>query len=260
MTQVGVVGVPSYPKSEPAGLMRRGMAWLLDMALLAFAAVVLVDLVTGDWWFGLGNDQIRRFLIGMVIPSQLGRDTAIVYATLFFLSFSLFEGVLGTTPGKWLMGICLVRTGDRLLNPVVAGVRTLAKGAEWLLVIGLAEFVILRIPTHLGGISIQGAEVLPVFLIALLPGVVVVLTPSQRRLADYAVGTVVVDGRIRNRTLPPAPPNRGTFGSGHREAAAHTQGLAGDEAGRVGAEEVDGGGDVLGQADPPERRGSLHRG
>ena len=85
----------------PQGPLTRGAAFLIDTLLVS----MVVGLLLGD-----------KAPLATVVAATLGAD---------FVYFALAEGITGTTLGKRLFGLRVVRAGDgRPCGPLAAVVRT----------------------------------------------------------------------------------------------------------------------------------------
>jgi uncharacterized RDD family membrane protein YckC len=159
---------------------RRAIALLIDAILLTAIPAVTALLV--------GHADIRRGDCPDPIPS--GRDclayrgqVMLVDKDTFFLFFGLLvllylavfvavQGVTGTSPGKAVLGIRVIRAD----GTTPGGLRSLIRVAAW----AIDGFVLL----------------VPVALWSAW------FTPGHRRVGDWLAGTYV----IRSRSRPPRPP------------------------------------------------------
>jgi uncharacterized RDD family membrane protein YckC len=159
---------------------RRAIALLIDAILLTAIPAVTALLV--------GHADIRRGDCPNPIPS--GRDclayrgqVMLVDKDTFFLFFGLLvllylavfvavQGVTGTSPGKAVLGIRVIRAD----GTTPGGLRSLIRVAAW----AIDGFVLL----------------VPVALWSAW------FTPGHRRVGDWLAGTYV----IRSRSRPPRPP------------------------------------------------------
>jgi uncharacterized RDD family membrane protein YckC len=158
---------------ELAGLGSRFYAVFIDFAIQV--AVALLVLSAFAWLVGSHHKAAVKY-------SDLDKIAqAILNAVVAVLSFLLFSGYFiffewrfeGRTPGKRLLGIRVVRDGGFPLDFTSAVVRNVVRMVEFIL--GL--YVISAIST--------------------------LLSPLNRRLGDYAAGTLVVrDHAYERRPLP----------------------------------------------------------
>jgi len=174
---------PMLPvEQEPAGRAGRFAAYMIDVLPLSLVIQFLVTLS------GLEFASVNE----MVFSAEY-----LIFTTLFTIAyFGLFEGLWGTTPGKWLFGqrVVTVEGGARSLP------RALARAALFFSVNSLVPFVAFRIITGEWGI-ISDDYVEHWFRNMTLPyvGYVVVCATMWRRtgyrgLHDLATGMRVVRG------------------------------------------------------------------
>jgi uncharacterized RDD family membrane protein YckC len=172
------------PPADPTRVVgRRCLAYAVDLALVALV-LISVLLVAGD---------VTKFPNGCPTPVPSGhscfsyhsagyliRNRALGWCALTFvltvaLFFVLPEAIAGTSPGKAVLGIRVVRADGSPPGLV----RSLLRGAAWV-VDGLALL-------------------LPLGLWLLL------LTPGHRRVGDYVAGTYVVHRADTGRTVTYPP-------------------------------------------------------
>ena len=159
---------------ELAGLGSRCIAMFVDLAIQVVVLVLLL-LIAQTIFSHLKDAHIVK----NVPVSKLARAIAIALVSvvvfiIFFGYFIVLEWRFGRTPGKALLGIRVIRDGGFPLDFTASVVRN---------VIRMIEF-------SLGFYIVSAASTL--------------LSPFNRRLGDYAAGTLVVrDGRFERAELAP---------------------------------------------------------
>jgi uncharacterized RDD family membrane protein YckC len=153
---------------ELAGVGSRFLAVLVDWLLKLLLTLVVgipVVVVVGVLGGGKALDNPSKMLIAVVIAGLY----------LLWLGYSIYFEVKwnGQTPGKWVVGIRVIREGGAPVDFRAAAVRNLLATADFL-------------PT-----------------LFLLGALLVVLTSRRQRLGDMAAGTIVV--RERAATLGADP-------------------------------------------------------
>jgi uncharacterized RDD family membrane protein YckC len=137
-----------------AGLGSRFLAVLLDLMIqLAIAAVVALILALFGFFTLLGHKS------GQAIALSIG---IVLFFAIFYAYFVFFEADDGRTPGKRLIGIRVVRDGGFPLDIGAAVVRNLVRVGELL----LGYYAIAAVST--------------------------ILSSENKRLGDFAAGTLVV--------------------------------------------------------------------
>ena len=145
---------------ELAGLGSRFLAVSVD--LLAQFALVIVLFVA----YALAAPLIARIAYGKVITPWLIAFAVAVLFMIFFGWFIVFETWWsGRTPGKRALGLRVVRDGGFPIDPGAAVIRNLVR---------IAEF-------FLGGYTLSAVSAL--------------ISKENKRLGDYAAGTIVVRDR-----------------------------------------------------------------
>ncbi len=88
------------------GLWHRFLALLIDG--LCFCAVFfpITRMVKGVWLMAPSD---HRWTNGLLITDPI----CLVFLSIMFFYFALLEGLVGTTIGKWAMGLRVVRDGSR---------------------------------------------------------------------------------------------------------------------------------------------------
>ncbi len=147
-----------------AGLGSRFLAVAIDFAIqIVLTVLILIALVLSE-----GGFQPRRVTADPLGSSFAVALVAIVTFLIFFGYFILFEAFWhGRTPGKWMMGLRVVRDGGYPMEFGAAAIRNLVRVAE----------------VAFGAYALSAAACL--------------LSPLNKRLGDMAAGTIVVrDSRI----------------------------------------------------------------
>ena len=145
---------------ELAGLGSRFLAMFIDFTFQIAAAFVVVV-----------GGLILASILGYSVARQLGTSVAIaalavVLFLIFFGYFIIFETIWnGTTPGKHLIGIRVVRDGGFPLDFMGAVIRNVIRSLEF----------------SLGFYAISA--------------IVVLISNENKRLGDFAAGTIVVRDR-----------------------------------------------------------------
>ena len=105
-TQIVILG-------QYAGFVTRLIAWLVDYLIVAAVIGVLAILARFFLQFDGINDLLGTSQVARVIMLGIAYAVAISFLLLYYLGFWMLAG---QTPGKWLMGVRIVRTdGERLL-------------------------------------------------------------------------------------------------------------------------------------------------
>lgn len=139
-----------------------------------FVAILIDGLISLAWvlptsHIQTGNGQLSFSLTGA--PFLLDLAVWIGY-------FTLFEALLGATPGKLLVGIRVVRSDGSRLDAGSALVRN-----------------VLRI-----------VDVIPFVIPYLVAAVAVWNSPTRQRVGDRVARTVVIQAGTNRATPPPSPP------------------------------------------------------
>jgi uncharacterized RDD family membrane protein YckC len=166
---------------ELAGLGSRFIAMLVDLAIqvTTLVVVVLVFAYIGSVDFGTGT--IQHVPVSKIAQAVVYSVILIFVFFLFFGYFIVLEWRFARTPGKALLGLRVVRDGGFPLDFTGAVVRN---------VVRIIEFSI-------GFYTLSAISAL--------------LSPFNRRLGDYAAGTLVVrDNRFERSEIPEyrEPPQR----------------------------------------------------
>ena len=145
---------------ELAGLGSRFLAVSLDV--LAQFVVVIVLLVA----YALISPLIARFAFGKNLGAWLIALAVAAFFVIFFGWFIVFETWWsGRTPGKRALGLRVVRDGGFPIDPGAAVIRNLVRIAE----------------VALGGYTLSAISAL--------------ISKENKRLGDFAAGTIVVRDR-----------------------------------------------------------------
>lgn len=160
---------PVRKDERPARLSRRALAFGID-------AVILLPVLWPHYVYVANptlQDQIERYALGesMIPPELLHYWGRAIIGAVFALYATLFEGTMGTTPGKRIMGCKIVREGTGQLGFKWAALRNVLRIVEF----SLVPLVIL-----------------------------VAFTRSRQRLGDLVAGCVVVEPfpLLFDETLP----------------------------------------------------------
>jgi uncharacterized RDD family membrane protein YckC len=138
-----------------AGLLPRFLALLVDFLLFCAIFFPITRLVKGTWLMG---SSAHRWNYGLFVTDPL----CITFLAVMFLYFALFEGLIGATLGKWIVGLRVEQAGK--------GKPGLIKG-------------LLRN-------SLRIVDGLPAFSIL---GIILILTsPERARFGDRVAGTRVI--------------------------------------------------------------------
>jgi uncharacterized RDD family membrane protein YckC len=145
---------------ELAGLGSRFLAVSVDV--LAQVAVVIVLFVA----YALASPLIARLAFGKNVSAWLVALAVAAFFVIFFGWFIVFETWWsGRTPGKRALGLRVVRDGGFPIDPGAAVIRNLVRIAE----------------VALGGYTLSAISAL--------------LSKENKRLGDFAAGTIVVRDR-----------------------------------------------------------------
>ena len=156
---------------ELAGLGSRFLALLVDMAIQIVVAIIVVvaALAAGDRAVALANSL---HLSGKTLASTVLAISILLFFALFYGYFIVFEKIWnGQTPGKRLLGIRVVRDGGYPVEIVGSIIRNLIRIVE---------------------------QVLGFYFLSVIS---MVMSSENKRLGDYAAGTIVVRDRgfeVRN--------------------------------------------------------------
>ncbi len=156
---------------ELAGLGSRFVAVVADLAIQILATILVALLL---FWIGSAIPRLGAF------ATSLGQN--VIYALLIAATFVIFFGYFiiiewrwnGSTPGKRLVGIRVVRDGGFPIDFTASIVRNVVRMLEF----GFGFYLLSAVST--------------------------LLSPSNRRLGDFAAGTIVVrdGGYVRAPRLP----------------------------------------------------------
>jgi uncharacterized RDD family membrane protein YckC len=158
---------------ELAGLGSRCIAMFVDLAIQigVLIAIVVVFQLLYTHTGGAHEDKTPISKIAYAIAIAI---VSFVVFAIFFGYFIILEWRFGRTPGKALLGIRVIRDGGFPLDFTASVVRNVVRMVEF----GLGFYVISAAST--------------------------LLSPFNRRLGDYAAGTLVVrDNRFERADLPP---------------------------------------------------------
>jgi uncharacterized RDD family membrane protein YckC len=162
---------------ELAGLGSRFLALLIDFAIQTAITIGLFLLIFflfthAEWFAGMGKllKNVHVYKIGSAALIGL---TIFAVFMLFFGYFILFEWLWnGRTPGKRVIGIRVVRDGGFPLDFIGSVIRNIVRVLE----------------SSLGFYLISGISAL--------------LSPQNKRLGDFAAGTIVVRDARFERYVP----------------------------------------------------------
>jgi uncharacterized RDD family membrane protein YckC len=113
----------SYVNSlKKAGIASRTLAFVIDTILVNICAVIvsLPFILLGEFLIPSGDVPLHLFLrfYYVIIIAQL---------TVLFIYFAIFEGYYGYTPGKWLLGLKVLKTDGRKAGYSEAMLRSIPK-------------------------------------------------------------------------------------------------------------------------------------
>jgi len=192
----------------------RAAAFLIDLVLLTAPAVVL-------WYYVVATTSgtAADLLSSVAVNAAL-----FGYTSLALLYFVLAEALLGTTAGKWIVGLRVRARGLAWPGPLSVLVRNLPKLAALTYVGVLGVFVVIllqrgvTIPIAAPGGAFVVLAAGTVFLIVLVVGLVVLggiswvamhFTPERQRFGDLIADTWVVRApaspRVVRRAVRSAP-------------------------------------------------------
>jgi len=138
-----------------AGIWRRFWALVIDGLLFCAIFFPITRVVKGIWLMSAAD---HRWANGLFITDPL----CLIFLALMVLYFVLLEGLVGTTLGKWALGLRVVRTDGGKPGPARSAARNLLR-----LVDGLPAFNIVGI-------------------------VLILRSPEKARFGDRVAGTRVV--------------------------------------------------------------------
>jgi uncharacterized RDD family membrane protein YckC len=158
---------------ELAGLGSRFIAVLIDLAIqigIVIAIVLVFALLSS---LAHGSPTIGKIPIGKLAKAVEIGLFAIAIFMIFFGYFIVFEWRFGRTPGKAALGLRVVRDGGFPLDFTASVVRNVVRMLEF----GFGFYIVSAIST--------------------------LLSPFNRRLGDYAAGTLVVrSNRFERHAIP----------------------------------------------------------
>lgn len=166
---------------QVAGPGRRGLAWLIDLALRAVVLVVMLALL-GALTYGASTD-LTELSLGAVLLLLFVLEW--VYGAAFEILLS------GSTPGKLAVGLRVVRADGSPASVSDLILRNVLRGVDYLpLWPMLGDGSVLFVPTCAVGLLCM------------------VLDPRLRRIGDLVGGTVVIVDAVQSlkREIPIAPP------------------------------------------------------
>jgi uncharacterized RDD family membrane protein YckC len=146
---------------ELAGLGSRFLAMLVDLTIQVLVVVLLLLLLA---WGAQGTAGVKNLAAPSKIVDAIVKAIYIIAGfILFFGYFIIFEWLFnGRTPGKRLLGIRVIRDGGFPVDFTAAVVRNVVRVLE----VALGFYAVSAVST--------------------------LLSPRNRRLGDYAAGTIVV--------------------------------------------------------------------
>ena len=158
---------------ELAGLGSRFIAMLIDFAIQIVVLVAVVLLFAWLDTIGRGFGSASHVPVGKLASGiVIALETFGVFL-LFFGYFIVLEWRFGRTPGKAALGLRVVRDGGFPLDFTASVIRNAVRMLEF----GLGFYTLSAVST--------------------------LLSPRNRRLGDYAAGTIVVRDNPFERTAPP---------------------------------------------------------
>ncbi|MCG3133584.1 MAG: Serine/threonine-protein kinase PknD [Planctomycetes bacterium] len=164
----------------PAPLTTRGVAWAIDNAI-ALSLAAAVDLVLIGIHHGLDRLGI----------APLDRETAdfvgshvlpLFFAGTFAAAFLLSETIWGSTPGKWLLGVRIVRADGTRAGASAAALRLLLR-SPWIVFVAASS---LPLPGGLLTLLAASSQ-----LVAIVAGIVVGVFRGGTTLSDVVTRTRV---------------------------------------------------------------------
>ena len=158
---------------ELAGLGSRFIALSIDLVIQVVVTIVLF--IVFGWLFSLGEAKsvVKHVPVGKLARAITIGIVSFGVFVIFFGYFIVLEWRFGRTPGKAAMGLRVVRDGGFPLDFTGSVVRNVVRILE----AGIGFYVLSAIST--------------------------LLSPYNRRLGDYAAGTLVVRDNTFERTAPP---------------------------------------------------------
>ena len=159
---------------ELAGLGSRFIALAIDL-VIQVVVVILLFVVFGWLYsqFVVAGSVVKHVPVGKLARAITIGIVSVGVFVIFFGYFIMFEWRFGRTPGKAAMGLRVVRDGGFPLDFTGSVVRNVVRILE----AGLGFYTVSAIST--------------------------LLSPYNRRLGDYAAGTLVVRDNRFERTAPP---------------------------------------------------------
>jgi uncharacterized RDD family membrane protein YckC len=191
-----------------AVLVRRVIAHLLDAALYAVALLVPVALFADSRTIAVGESLDRVGRLGGEDPYVFRGNTvyfvtqselitaALIALGVFLLTAVVMQGLTGRTAGKWVTGVRAVRPDGS--NP------------------GLGRAFVRELCWIIDGI--------PSFVVALVGGILALVTTGRRRVGDFLGRTYVVHRRFAG--MPIVAPGGDTGAPGGPDEAGAASGVA----------------------------------
>jgi uncharacterized RDD family membrane protein YckC len=111
--QIDIVEISDAPRPRWGGCVRRGLAFLIDLVVLAVLSSILFFLVYVAFTVGMAAHRSRS-----PSDSLIGLTRFFVFGEILLVSgyFVLFHGTEGKTPGKWLLGLRVVGAEQRSIG------------------------------------------------------------------------------------------------------------------------------------------------
>lgn len=102
---------------RPAGFFSRAIAFLIDLVILSFSATLIVFMVNEIIiFFGL-TDLVNRLALSIQSRTIATRiSISILYYIYSLIYFALFWTLIGSTPGKILLGLRILRTNGKKMT------------------------------------------------------------------------------------------------------------------------------------------------
>ncbi|OPY27763.1 MAG: RDD family protein [Methanocella sp. PtaU1.Bin125] len=130
---------------QRAGILSRGIAYLIDLIIFVLIIGIIVFMIGAPFYFIFPDQFNTRFLDGgdifvepegpiAVLVSFLLGTTVLIGMLVYFI---VIEGRFGFTPGKWLLGLRVLREDGTRIGYVEAIIRNIPK------VVGNSVFIVI---------------------------------------------------------------------------------------------------------------------
>lgn len=122
--------------TDYAGVTSRLLAVVIDLLVLSAVFFPVTRVLKGAWVMSPADHRWAR---GWFVTDPL----CLAFLLIMFLYFVLFEGSPGATPGKWAVGLRVVRAGGGRVGLLGAVVRNVLRVVDALPAVGILAAILI---------------------------------------------------------------------------------------------------------------------